>query len=573
MLLTAGTAQAQPPTRWVDGELMIGFRAGVGPAGRSAVYRDLGAAFIDDVGQSLRVVRVRVPAQALDARMRAIQRRPEVKFVEKNYFFDPTLSPDDPQYPSQWHLPGILAPNAWDTTQGAPGAVIAILDSGIDATHPELAGKLVSGYNTYTNTSTTADTTGHGTQVAGAAGALTDNGVGVAGVAGAAPIMPVKVTDSSGRATSASLANGIVWAADHGARVVNLSFSNVAGNTTISAAAEYAVNHGTLVVAAAGNCGCVDATPDNPYVLSVSATDESDAATSFSSTGPYVDLSAPGSNILTTDRYGLYTTVSGTSLASPIAAGVAGLMFAANPALTPAQATELLEGTAADGGAGYSQSIGYGRVDAAAAVAAATDYVPPPDTTPPSVAITAPVDGDTLSGTAIVDLTASDDVGVVKVDLFVDDVYFVSDTTSPYSYALDTSALADGSHTLQAVASDAAGNTGSTTPIGVKVSNNVNHAPVAADDAFSAPVRARGKYTAQVFKVLLNDSDPDGNLDASSVHIATGPNKGATLTVNPNGTVSYTPNKGFAGVETFGYTVTDTLGATSNAATVAVTVR
>lgn len=573
LLFAAGAAQAQPPTQWVDGELLIAFRAGVGPAGRSAVYRDFGATFVDDIGQRLRVVRVRVPAQALQALLRAIQRRPEVRFVEKNYLFEPALLPNDPQYPSQWHLPIIFAPEAWDTTQGASGAVIAILDSGIDATHPEFAGKLVAGYNTYANNSTTSDTTGHGTEVAGAAGALTDNGTGVAGVAGAAPIMPVKVTDSSGRATAASLANGIVWAADHGARVVNLSFGNVAGNLTISAAAEYAVNHGTLVVAAAGNCGCADPTLDNPYVLSVSATDETDAAASFSSTGPYVDLAAPGANILTTERYGLYGTSSGTSLASPIAAGAAGLMFAANPALTPTQVTELLEATAADGGSGYSESLGYGRVDAAAAVAAASSYAPPPDTTAPSVAITAPVDGDTVSGTAIVDVTSSDDVGVVKVDLLVDDVYFVSDTESPYSFALDTSALADGSHTLEAVASDAAGNTGSATPIGVMVSNKVNDAPLAADDTFSAPVRTKWRYTAQVLKVLLNDSDPDGNLDAASVQIVSAPNRGTTLTVSPDGTVSYTPKKDFKGVETFSYTVKDTRGATSNAATVTVTVQ
>ena len=665
-LVVGGNAQAQPPTQWVGGELLIGFRAGVGPAGRSKLYRDHGATFVEDIGQNTRIVRVRVPAPALEALLRRLERRPEVKFVEKNYVLEPAFVPNDPQFAYQWHLPRILAPDAWDTTQGV-GAVIAILDSGIDAYHPDLAGKLVAGYNTYSNNTTTSDQTGHGTEVAGAVGALTDNGEGIAGVAGVAPIMPLRVTDSTGRATSASLASGISWATDHGARVVNLSFNGIAGNTTIRSAAEYAVNHGTLVVAASGNCACVDPTPENPYVLSVSATDEDDAVASFSSTGPFVDLSAPGSNILTTERFGLYATVSGTSLSSPIVAGVAGLMIAANPALTPALVTQLLEETAAGSGS-YDPSFGYGRVDASAAVSAAAGYTAPADTTAPTVAMTAPLDGAIVSDTAVVAVTADDNVGVVKVDLYVDGVYFVGDTAAPYSFAWDTTTLANGPHTLQAVASDAANNSASTVPIvvtvsntppdttppvvsiaapaagatvsgtaavsatatdnggvakvelyidgalyatdaaapyafswntttsgngshtlqvaatdaagnvatsavAVMVSNNVSHAPVAVNDAFSAPYRPMASYTARVFAVLANDSDADGNLNPASLKLASSPNKGGTVTVKTNGTVSYKPKKGYTGVETFGYTVNDSLGATSNAATVSVTVQ
>jgi thermitase len=571
-LAISAAAQAQQPTQWVDGELLIGFRAGVGPVGRSAVYRDFGATFIDDVGQNLRIVRVRVPAPALEARLAALQRRAEVRFVEKNFVFEPALTPNDPQYASEWHLPRINAPLAWDTTQGGPAAVIAILDSGIDATHPEFAGKLVPGYNTYSNNSTTTDSYGHGTEVAGAAGAATNNGQGIASVAGAAPIMPVRVTDNRGRATSASLASGISWATDHGARVVNLSFNGIAGNTAITTAAQYAVGHGTLVVAASGNCSCVDTTPENPYIVSVSATDETDAVASFSSTGPFVDLSAPGSNILTTERYGLYSAVSGTSIASPVVAGVAGLMFAANPSLTPELVTQLLEATAAGSGT-YSESAGYGRVDAAAAVAAAAGYTPPPDTTAPTVAMTAPANGDTVFGTVVVNVSASDDVGVAKVDLYVDGTFFVSDAASPYSFAWDTTALADGWHTLQATAADAAGNTASTTTISVSVANTVNHPPVAVNDAVSAPYWPKGKYTSPTFAVLANDSDPDGSLDPASVTIVSAPSQGGSVSVKSNGTVSYTPKKGFKGVETFGYTVNDNLGATSNAATVTVTVQ
>lgn len=669
VLVAGGAAQAQQPNRWVDGELLIGFRAGVGPAGRFAIYRDHGASFVEDVGQNIRVVRIRVPVMLLEAVKRRLERRPEVRFVEKNYQFEPALLPNDVEYASQWHLPKILASQAWDLSQGAPSAVIAILDSGVEASHPDFAGKLVAGYNTYSNSTNTADQFGHGTAVAGAAGALTNNAVGVAGVAGAAPIMPVRVTDASGRATSASIANGIVWAADHGARVVNLSFNSIAGNTTIRTAAEYAYNHGTLVVAASGNCACADPTPDNPFVLSVSATDESDSLASFSSTGAFVDLSAPGTNILSTARFGLYAADSGTSLASPLVAGVAALMFAAKPSLTPGLVTQLLEATALDlGGVGYDQGFGYGRVDAHAAVSAAAGYVPQPDNTTPTVAMAAPIGGATVSGISVVDVSASDDVGVVKVDLYIDGVFFVSDTASPYSFAWDTSALPNGSHTLHAVAADAANNSASTAPITVTVSNappdttpptvsigapaagatvsgtttvsasatdnvsvarvelyvdgalyatntsspyafawnstqssdgshtlqvvaadaagnvasaartvmvanNVNHAPVAANDAFTAPYRQNGQYTAQVFSVLANDSDADGNLNPASVKIVKAPNQGGTVAVTTSGTVSYTPRKAYRGVETFTYSVKDSLGATSNTATVTVKVQ
>jgi len=610
-----------------------------------------------------------VPVPLLDLAQRLLVLLPQVKFVEKNFEFEPALVPDDTQYVDQWHLPRIQAPQAWDLTQGSAGAVIAILDSGVDATHPDLASKLVAGYNTYSGNTTTTDTYGHGTEVAGAAAALTNNGQGVAGVAGAAPIMPVRVTDGTGRATSASIANGIIWAADHGARVMNLSFNGVAGNATIRTAAEYATNHGSLVVAASGNCGCVDTTPDNPFILSVSATDEADGLAAFSSTGPFVDLAAPGNNILTTAMFGLYTSDSGTSLASPIVAGVAALMFSVKPTLTPAAATQLLASTAVPlGGSAYNTSFGHGRVDALAAVTAAAAYTPPPDTTPPSLAMASPLAGATLSGTAVVDVTATDDVGVVKVDLLVDGNLFVTDVTSPYSFAWDTSTLANGPHTLQAKANDAAGNSANTTPItvnvsnippdttppavsftapatgatvsgtttvsanatdnvavarvdlyldaalyaskaaapysfawntlatsdgahtlklvavdtagnssnvslGVTVANVVNHAPVAANDAFTAPYRAKQAYTAQVLNVLANDSDADGNLKPSTVKIVNSPNKGGTVTVNSNGSLSYTPKLSFRGIETFSYNVKDTQAAVSNTATVTVNVQ
>jgi hypothetical protein len=468
-------SQAEAGTsRWVGGELLVGFRAGVGPGERHALFRRHGADFLADVGQQIRIARIRVAPGTEDALRSRLEAMPQVKFVEKNYEFRPSAVPNDPEYAGQWHLPRINAPAAWDLTQGGAGAVIAILDSGIDATVTEFGGKLVAGTNTFDSATPgdTSDAFGHGTEVAGIAGALTNNGIGIAGVAGASPLMPVRVTNATGGATSASIANGILWAADHGARVVNLSFDGVAGNATIRAAAEYAYNHGTLVVAAAGNCGCTDATAENPFILSVSATDMADAVAFYSSTGPYVDIAAPGDNLVTTEKGGIYLPESGTSMASPVVAGVASLMFAANANMTPALVTQLIESTAVDvGGNGVDPAYGHGRVDAFAAVQAASLYQPPADATPPAVQLTSPADQQKVSGVVVIAVTATDNIGVAKVDLYVDGGYFDSDASSPYSFAWDTGALADGAHTLQVIAFDAAGNSTGTSPVTVTVAN------------------------------------------------------------------------------------------------------
>jgi hypothetical protein len=343
-------------------------------------------------------------------------------------------------------------------------------------------------------------------------------------------------------------------------------------------------------------------------------------------------------------------------------------MFAANPALTPAVAMQLLEATSfSHTGGTYDQSYGYGRVDVAAAVVAAANYVPPADTTPPVVTLSAPTQGATVSGMAVVTATATDNVGVVKVDLYVDGAYFATDASSPYSFAWDTAGLANGPHELSLIAADAAGNTASTAPVTVTLSNtppdttapvvsitapaagttvtgtvslsasatdnvgvtrvdfyvdgallasdttspyaatwntsgvaggshtlqasavdaagNVststvsvtvptgNQPPSAGNDAFTAPVRAANSYTARVLTVLANDRDPDGSLNISTVRIVAAPNKGGTVSVRTNGTLSYTPKKSYRGTETFSYTVKDNLGATSNTATVTVTLQ
>src|SRR5439155_6843873 len=184
---------------------------------------------------------------------------------------------------SEWHLTTINAPTAWDTATGS-GITIAILDTGVDGTHPDLAAHMVSGWNFYDNNSDTSDVYGHGTLVAGTAAAVVNNGVGVAGVAGNASIMPVRISDPTGYAYWSTVASGLTWAADHGARVANISYS-VAGSSTVISAANYFRSKGGVVAVSAGNTGALDSTSPTSSMLVVSATDSSNGVASFSTYG------------------------------------------------------------------------------------------------------------------------------------------------------------------------------------------------------------------------------------------------------------------------------------------------
>lgn len=454
----------------VPDELLVGFQAGVDPGTAEAIYRSHGAAKLEQV-PGLNVHRIRVAPSALEAVASALARRPEVKFVERNKRLPPSLTANDPYYSSEWHLSKIGAPSAWDITPGSSSVVIAILDSGIDPTHPDLAAKLLPGYNFVSNNTSTGDWNGHGTIVAGAAAAIGNNSVGVAGVAWQNKVLPVVIADSSGYALFSTIASGITWAADKGAKVANLSYA-ATGSSTVTSAAQYALSKGMIVILAAGNCGCVDSTPANPYIISVSATDPNDALASWSSQGNFVDISAPGVSIYSTTSGGGYGAYSGTSVASPVVAGVAALMISANASLSPSNVATLLEANADDlGAAGWDPSFGYGRLNAYRAVAAAAASVTAPDTTPPTATIISPAAGSTVTGTVTVAVSASDNTSVARVDLYIDGAFNSSDTSSPYGFAWNTATTINGSHTLTAKAVDGAGNVGTSATVTVTVNN------------------------------------------------------------------------------------------------------
>ncbi len=455
--LIATPAVAGRPVPRLDGELIIGLKAGVVTAA------SIGEAA--DAATRTRLVRV-APGEEATA-MARLARDPAVAFVERNRLLPPAEMPDDPVV--GYHVTTVGLPEAWDLAHGDPSITIAILDSGIDATHPDLAGQLVPGWNFWDDDADTHDVFGHGTEVAGVASATTDNGTGVAGAAWGCTLMPVRVTNIDGYASLFSILKAVTWAVDNGARVINLSFEGIHSSTALGSAFAYARGHGCLVVAAAGNGGVYDPTADQPDVVSVAATDPADHHPSWASYGPYVDLAAPGVAIHTTARGGGTAAVSGTSFASPLVAGVAALLLSAAPDLTPSELEGLLESTAVDlGAAGRDDDFGAGRLDAAAALAAA---LPPPDTIPPTLALTAPTAGATVAGTVTVRAAAGDAGGIARVDLYIDGHRHATAAAPPYTFAWETTAAANGAHTLSLWAEDAAGNAASTSPITVTVDN------------------------------------------------------------------------------------------------------
>jgi subtilisin family serine protease len=427
------------------------------------------------IGQSdLHVVDLPSGASEADA-VAQLQKNPHIQFAELDRKIPVNFTPNDPYLGSEWHLSKVNAQAAWDGSQGA-GVTIAILDSGVDGTHPDLIPNLVPGYNAYDNNTNTADACGHGTAVAGTAAAATNNGAGVAGVAGQAKIMPVRVAyfDTGYNecyAYYSTVANGLTWAADHGAKIANISYGGVSGSSAIISAAQYLQNKGGLVFVSAGNDGTQSSTAPTSSMIVVSATDQNDNKYSWSTYGNFVSLSAPG-DVWTTSNGGGYQEWMGTSFSSPLVAGVGALVMAANPSLTQASVQSILQSTAVDlGSAGKDIYYGYGRVNAAAAVQAALSSKPAVDTTAPTASIAAPLAGSTVSGVTPVNVNAADNVGVSSVQLSVNGTVVATSTTAPFSFSWDTTGVANGSATLVATAYDAAGNAGASSAVTVNVAN------------------------------------------------------------------------------------------------------
>jgi len=342
----------------------------------------------------------------VEAAAKALEASGAVAYAEPNYHVHATIAPDDAQYVAgqQWGITQIKAEQAWDVTTGATNIVIAVLDTGTATNHPDLADKIVQGYDFVNNDNDPYDDVFHGTQTAGVAAASSNNGEGIVGTSWGARIMPVKVLGRQG-GSDETVARGIRWAVDNGARIINASLGSPTNGRVLREAVEYARDRGVLFVAAAGN------TPDGKSqypaayesVLSVGATGRSDTVTGFSSWGPFVDVSAPGVGILSTswnDGQLTYEYNNGTSYSSPFVAGVAALVMSVNPSLTADQVKQIIEDSSDDlGTPGFDEFYGRGRVNAQRAVQMAQQGPPVPRTpTPIGQATSTPVPAATPPG-------------------------------------------------------------------------------------------------------------------------------------------------------------------------------
>ena len=456
---------------FAKGRLLVLPRAGLSAGDLEGVLRPHGGK-ARRVGQSdLHIVDL--PPNASEKAVQALlKHHPKLKFAELDRRVSAAFVPNDPYLGSQWFSTKINALIAWDTTRGS-GVTIAILDTGVSASHPDLAANLVPGWNVFNNNSDTSDVHGHGTAVAGSAAAASNNSAGVAGVAGAAKIMPIRIADANAYAYWSTVAEGLTWAADHGARVANISYVGVAGSAAVQSAAQYMKNKGGLVVVCAGNNGIDENMPFSTTMIPVSATDPSDLKTSWSSFGQFVAVSAPGINIWTTARSGGYEQWWGTSIASPVTAGVVALMMSANPALPSSQVESLLYSSAVDlGTPGRDPVYGYGRVNAAAAVSAALASTAV-DAVPPSASITSPSVGNTVSGVVNVDASAADNVGIARVELRANNGLVATDSVAPFQFAWNSVGVANGNASLVVTAYDAAGNSRASSAVTVNVANAV----------------------------------------------------------------------------------------------------
>jgi subtilisin family serine protease len=271
----------------------------------------------------------------------------------------------------------IKATPAWDETKGDPSVVIALEDTGVDMSHAELVNKMASTGRDFVNNDLDAtDDNSHGTWVAGIAAAESNNNEGIAGVAWNCKVLPVKVMDAEGLGFYDELIDGIIWAADNGAKVINVSAGGDADDPALKSACQYAFEKNVVVVAAGGNDGISVVYPAayDDYVIAVAATDYNDAYASFSNPGPQIDVAAPGVWILgpvpqwyAGPGFEPYIFGTGTSAAAPHVAGLAALLVSIKPWLSAKQIMNIIRYTADDVNkaqhSGKDDFIGYGRIN------------------------------------------------------------------------------------------------------------------------------------------------------------------------------------------------------------------
>jgi thermitase len=356
-------------------ELVIGINDGR-PDSYAEITRliaENGAELVNTVsmGGEVTAVVADIPFETASSFVEEVRATGISKYVEPNLKFQASLVPDDPFWPMQWGPAMIKADYAWNTTIGDPSVLVAVIDTGIDWNHPDLADNYVDlGYDWVHMDPDPMDDNGHGTHCAGIIAAVLNNGIGIAGLAQIS-IMAEKALDAYGGGYEDDLASAIIHAVDEGADILSNSWGGYGASELIHDAVIYAYDHDVLVIAAAGN----EATSSKLYpaaydeVIAVTATDSYDNPASFTNFGEWVELAAPGVDIYSTVWNDGYAYMSGTSMSTPHVAGVAALILSQFPNMTRDQVRLQLRFTADDlGDPGFDYYYGYGRVNARRAV-------------------------------------------------------------------------------------------------------------------------------------------------------------------------------------------------------------
>jgi thermitase len=349
--------------KYIEGEVIVKFKQDVTISEKAKVHKQFGATLIKrnyhkKVGYDL------LKVKNVEKAIKALEKNPNVLYAEPNYIVQAVWTPNDTYYVSHQYGPQLTQTNlAWDITRGLSSQVVAVVDTGVDYTHEDLDSKTILGYDFVQNDWDPMDRNDHGTHVAGTVAAETNNGQGVAGMAPNTKVLAVRVLDNRGNGSLTDVADGILYAADYGAEVINLSLGCDCDTQALEDAVNYAWNSGSVVVAAAGNDGISTTFEPASYenVIAVGAVDANDNVASFSNYGTWVDVTAPGVDIASTVRRDGYAYMSGTSMASPHVAGLAGLL--AGQGRSNLEIRQAIENTA-DTISGTGTYFKHGRINA-----------------------------------------------------------------------------------------------------------------------------------------------------------------------------------------------------------------
>ncbi|ANY65471.1 hypothetical protein BBD42_02570 [Paenibacillus sp. BIHB 4019] len=467
----------------IAGEYIVKYESSSAPAAQTPTYGIAGIEEVQSDPEALVSLVTVDPQRDADEVVSELESLPGVEFAEPNRIYEvfdaetsgifAVAAPSDPYYTSQWALNAIAAPQAWERLQNNTNSVVvAVVDTGIDATHPDLQGRLLPGVNmadaradgtSYESDWGSKDDQGHGTAVASVIASVYNNTIGIAGAVGPlnVSVLPVKVMNNKGWGTTLNVAKGITYAADQGVDIINLSLGGEYSKAIVDAVS-YAQSKNVLVVAAAGNEGTnVNSTypAAAPGVLAVGSIGKTKLRSSFSNYGSSLAVVAPGEDILVAALSGQgnvddrYSSVNGTSFSSPYAAAVAAIYKADHPSALPGEIRSALMDTAQDlGTAGVDPYFGHGLVNAAAVLDAGT--VAP-------IQIIRPASGADVTGTATLEAMVNQDANeVTAVRFYLDEIAPANQIAeavgtagqSLYTAKWDSSGAADGNRSLLAVA-------------------------------------------------------------------------------------------------------------------------